>query len=303
MRQPFHILTVDVEDWLQSTVNHALPIRRRVVANTHALLNLLDEAGVRATFFVLGKVAEAHPTLAREIAAGGHEIATHGYSHESLEAMPLARFKEELHRSVEMLREQTGQPVLGHRAADFSISRRSFHLLEHLCEEGLAYDSSIFPVRHPRYGVPGALRVPHRVRCASGGMLVEFPLATLCIAGVVLPAAGGGYLRLFPYWWTRLALRTLQRAGAPATCYIHPYELDTYEMAELAYRVPPLVRWSQSANRRSVRPKLRRLLAGFRFMTMAAACEELGAAHLEVGLDFSSQPRPYSLQLAGGVSC
>ena len=302
MLQPFHILTVDVEDWPQSTFDHSLPIRRRVVANTHALLNLLDEAGVRATFFVLGKVAEAHPTLAREITAGGHDIATHGYSHESLEAMPVARFKEELHRSVEILRQQTGKPVLGHRAADFSISSRSFHLLEHLCDEGLTYDSSIFPIRHPRYGVPGALRVPHRVRCASGRILVEFPLATVCLAGMVLPAAGGGYLRLFPYWWTRLALWTLQRAGSPATCYIHPYEFDTYEMAELPYRVPTLLRWSQSTNRRSVRPKLRRLLAGFRFMTMAAACEELGAAHLEVGLDFSSQPIPYGLQAAAGVS-
>jgi polysaccharide deacetylase family protein (PEP-CTERM system associated) len=295
MTPTFHILTVDVEDWLQSTLNHDLPITARVVANTHALLELLDAAGVQATFFVLGKVAEAHPGLARDIAAAGHEVGTHGHSHESVEAMPLAQFREELHRSVEMLRGQTGQPVLGHRAADFSISERSLHLLEYLSTEGLVYDSSIFPVRHPRYGVPGAWRMPHGVRCASGHLLVEFPLSTVRLARMVLPAAGGGYFRLFPYWWTRLALQTCQRRGAPATCYLHPYELDTSEMAEIPYRVPTLLRWSQGANRRSVRSKLRKLLSGFRFRTMASACEALRAGHLEVGLDLQRQPVTYSL--------
>jgi polysaccharide deacetylase family protein (PEP-CTERM system associated) len=293
MIDPFHILSIDVEDWPQSTLDHSLPISDRVVANSHALLELLAGASVRATFFVLGKVAEAHPSLAREIAAAGHEVGTHGYSHESIEAMPAARFREELHRSVETLRQQTGQPVLGHRAADFSISGRSLHLLEYLGAEGLAYDSSIFPGRHPRYGVPGAWRVPHRVRCASGRMLIEFPLSTVHLAGMVLPAAGGGYLRLFPYWWTRLALRTLQREGCPATCYIHPYELDTAEMAQIPYRVPTLLRLSQGTNRRSVRTKLGKLLAEFRFKTMAVACQVLEADHLRVGLDLGKPPVMY----------
>lgn len=303
MIQPFHLLTVDVEDWPQSTLDHSLPVGDRVVANTHAVLELLAEADVRATFFVLGKVAEAHQTLAREIAGAGHEVGTHGYSHESIETMPVTRFREELHRSVEMLRLQTGQPVLGHRAADFSISGRFLHLLEHLGEEGLAYDSSIFPVRHPRYGVPGAWRRPHRVRCASGRMLVEFPLATIRLAGMVLPAAGGGYLRLFPYWWTRLTLRTLEQEGSPATCYIHPYEMDISEMGEIPYQVPILLRWSQGANRRSVQPKLRRLLSEFRFITMGAACKELTAEHLAVGLDLSRPPAAYDLQPGNGGSC
>jgi polysaccharide deacetylase family protein (PEP-CTERM system associated) len=303
MIPPFHILTVDVEDWSQSTLDHALPITARVVDNTHAVLELLDEAGVRATFFVLGKVAEAHPTLAREITTAGHEVGTHGYSHESVEAMGLARFKEELHRSVDTLRQQTGQPVLGHRAADFSISGQSLHLLEHLYAEGLTYDSSIFPVRHPRYGVPGAWRSPHRVRCASGYLLVEFPLSTVRLAGMVLPAAGGGYFRLFPYWWTRLALQTFERQGTPATCYFHPYELDTAEMAEIPHRIPTLLRWSQGANRRSVRAKLRQLLSGFRFRTMARACQELPVEQLKVGLDLNRQPATYGPEPRGGTSC
>jgi polysaccharide deacetylase family protein (PEP-CTERM system associated) len=303
MIEPFHLLTIDVEDWPQSTLDHSLPISDRVVANTHALLELLDEVGVRATFFVLGKVAQAHPSLAREIAAAGHEVGTHGYSHESVEAMSVARFREELHRSVETLRQQTGQAVLGHRAADFSISGRSLHLLEYLAAQGLAYDSSIFPGRHPRYGVPGAWRVPHHVRCASGRMLTEFPLSTVHLAGMVLPAAGGGYLRLFPYWWTRLALRTLQREGTPATCYMHPYEIDTSEMIEIPYRVPTLLRWSQGTNRRSVRSKLWRLFSEFRFVPMAAACQVLWAEDLEVGLDLGKPPVAYGPRPEQGGSC
>jgi len=303
MSEPFHLLSIDVEDWPQSTLDHSLPISGRVVANTHALIELLAEAGVRATFFVLGKVAEAHPSLAQEIAAAGHEIGTHGYSHESIEAMPVSRFREELHRSVDTLRQQTGQPVLGHRAADFSISGRSLHLLEHLDAEGLAYDSSIFPVRHPRYGVPGAWRVPHRIQCASGHMLIEFPLSTVHLAGMVLPAAGGGYLRLFPYWWSRLALWTLQQEGCPATCYIHPYELDTAEMAEIPYRVPTLLRLSQSTNRRSVRSKLRKLFSEFRFIPMAAACQALQTERLDVGLDLRLQPAAYRPQRRADGQC
>jgi polysaccharide deacetylase family protein (PEP-CTERM system associated) len=303
MTQPCHLLTVDVEDWPQSTLDHALPIGERVVANTHALLDLLAEAGVQATFFVLGKVAEVHPVLIREIAAAGHEIGTHGYSHEAVEAMPVARFQEELHRSVETLRHQTGQPVLGHRAADFSISATSLHLLEYLSAEGLTYDSSIFPIRHPRYGVPGAWRIPHYVCCASGRMLVEFPMATLQVARMVLPVAGGGYLRLFPYWWTRLALCAMERAGRPATCYLHPYELDVTEFDDLPYEIPMRLRWTQSTNRKSVRAKLRRLLATFRFTTMAAACQVLQAAPLVVGLDLTKSPVAYSPRPKGGCLC
>jgi polysaccharide deacetylase family protein (PEP-CTERM system associated) len=298
-----HLLTVDVEDWPQSTLNHALPIGERVVANTHAMLDLLAEAGVQATFFVLGKVAEVHPTLAREIAAAGHEISTHGYSHEAVEAMPVVRFQEELHRSVEILRHQTGQPVVGHRAADFSISATSLHLLECLSAEGLTYDSSIFPIRHPRYGIPGAWRMPHYVRCVSGRTLIEFPMATLRVVRMVLPVAGGGYFRLFPYWWTCLALRAMERAGLPATCYLHPYELDVTELDELPYEMPTRLRWTQSTNRKSVRAKLRRLLATFRFTTMAAACQVLQEAPLAVGLDLTKSPVAYRPQPKGDCLC
>ena len=303
MTEPFHLLSVDVEDWPQSTLNHSLPIGDRVVANTHALLELMNDANVLATFFVLGKVAEKHPRLAREIAAGGHEVGTHGYSHELIDAMPAARFKEELHRSVDLLRQQTGRPVVGHRAADFSISGRFLHLLGFLADQGLTYDSSIFPIRHPRYGVPGAWRRPHRVLCASGRMLIEFPLPTFRFAGVAFPGAGGGYLRLFPFWWTRMTLQDLAREGSPATCYVHPYEMDTAEFAEIPYRVPTLLRWSQSTNRHSVRRKLQRLFSTFRFVTMDAACKELMAKQLDVGLDLTRSPAIYQPQPRKALAC
>lgn len=301
-RAPRHFLTVDVEDWPQSTLDHSLPISDRVVASTRTVLELLDEAGVHGTFFVLGRVAEAHPALSREIHAAGHEVGTHGYSHRSAEKMPLGAFREELHRSVALLQDQTGAAVAGHRAADFSISGQSLHLLEVLCEAGLAYDSSIFPVRNPRYGVPGAWRRPHRVRCASGTLL-EFPMATVRMAGLVLPAAGGGYLRLFPYAWTRLAFRRLESEGVPATCYMHPYEVDVREMEEIPYAVPRLLRWSQGANRKSVRRKLQRLLSSFQFTTMAEACEELASSPVAVGLDLTGEPVAYSSHPAPEAPC
>ena len=294
MMRSSHILTVDVEDWPQSTLDHSLPIGDRVVANTLALLDLFEETGVRGTFFVLGKVAEKHPTLARKIARAGHEVGTHGYSHESLESMTGKRFKEELHRSIELLSEQTGEPVYGHRAADFSISTRRLYFLEYLLEEGLTYDSSIFPIWHPRYGVVGAHRYPHLIRCASRRTLVEFPPATMKFAGLVLPGAGGGYFRLLPYWWTDFTLRSMERAQYTATCYFHPYEIDAEELDHLPYPVPTVLRFSQFLNRNSVTAKLRRLLKDFRFTTMIEAYRNLNPEQLQVALDLGILPHRYS---------
>ena len=293
MKPSSHILTVDVEDWPQSTLNHSLPIGERVVANTLTLLELLDETKARATFFVLGKVAEEHPRLARQIAAAGHEVGTHGYSHESLESMTGGNFKEELHRSVGVLQDQTGEPVYGHRAADFSISARRLYFLEYLLQEGLTYDSSIFPIRHPRYGVIGAHRYPHLIRCASRRMLIEFPPATMKFGGLVLPGAGGGYFRLLPYWWTNFTLRSIERANYSATCYFHPYEIDEEEIQKIPYPVPTKLRLSQFINRGTVKEKMRRLLTNFRFTTMIEACRSLDQDKLPIALDLAVLPIRY----------
>jgi polysaccharide deacetylase family protein (PEP-CTERM system associated) len=293
MTRTAHILTIDVEDWPQSTLDHSLPISERVVANTLAFLELLDEAGARGTFFVLGKVAEKHTRLVAEIARAGHEVATHGYSHESVETMTGKCFKEELHKSVELLKEQTGAPVYGHRAADFSISSRRLHFLEYLLLEGLTYDSSIFPIRHPRYGVSGAHRHPHLIRCASRRLLMEFPPATVKLGGLVLPSAGGGYFRFFPYWWTQFTLHTIERSRFPTTCYFHPYEIDDKEIEEIPYEVPIGLRLSQFSKRGTVRAKLRRLLQDFRFTTMIEAYRSLDQEKLTVALDLAVLPIRY----------
>jgi hypothetical protein len=124
-------------------------------------------------------------------------------------------------------------------------------------------------------------------------MLAEFPIATIRFSKIILPGAGGGYFRLFPFWWTDLTMRRLELEGAPATCYFHPYELDLTEMDEIPHRVPLLFRWSQSVNRRSVRNKLRRLLSTFRFVTMGEAYEALNKDHLELALDLGKAPTLY----------
>lgn len=294
----FHILSIDVEDWAQSTLNHSFPISARVVRNTELILDVLAKTGSKATFFVLGKVAEAYPRLAREISEAGHEVGTHGYSHEAVETLPVPVFRQELRRSVDVLRQQIGREILGHRAADFSISSHSLHLLDILADEGIAYDSSIFPIRHPRYGVPGAWRHPHRVRCSSGRTLFEFPVATLNLGSMIFPGAGGGYLRLFPFWWTNWTIQQLEREGSPATCYLHPYEMDPLEMREIPYKVPFLLRLSQSANRRTVKQKLENLISRFRFVTMAAAYNELKENNLPIALDLTQRPWVYSPQAA-----
>jgi hypothetical protein len=134
-------------------------------------------------------------------------------------------------------------------------------------------------------------------------MLIEFPMATIHVARLVLPVAGGGYFRLFPYWWTRLALRAMERERIPATCYLHPYEIDVTELEEIPYQVPMLLRWSQGTNRKSVRAKLRQLFSAFHFTTMAAACTVLQAQPLAIGLDLSRSPVTYSPQPKGGRLC
>jgi polysaccharide deacetylase family protein (PEP-CTERM system associated) len=203
------------------------------------------------------------------------------------------RFKEELHRSVELLLDQTGAPVYGHRAADFSISKDRLHYLEFLLEEGLSYDSSIFPVRHPRYGIKGASRHPHLIRTTSRQLLVEFPPATVKLGRVILPGAGGGYFRLFPYWWTQFTLLNNERSHYPATCYFHPYEIDEEEIRNIPYEIPLMLRLSQFANRGTVKRKLQRLLKNFHFTTMIEVYRGLDLKGLPVTLDLTVSPISY----------
>lgn len=153
-------LTIDVEDWPQSTLDRSWPISERALHNARRMLALLSEGGVQATFFVQGMVAERFPDLVKEVAAAGHEVATHGHSHALIFRLGRQAFAAELRYSVEMLEDLSGQRVLGHRAPDFSITKDSLWALEEIAALGLRYDSSIFPIYNPRYGIPDAQRFP-----------------------------------------------------------------------------------------------------------------------------------------------
>ena len=257
-----NVLSFDVEDWHQSTFDFDLPITARVVDNTGRILDLLEECGVHGTFFVLGLVAEAFPSLVRRIQVAGHEVANHGWSHRPVHAMDRAGFQSDLRRSRDSIEQATGQRLDGYRAPDFSITTESLWALEVLAAEGYRYDSSLFPFRGPRYGIPAAFPAPCLVRTRAGS-LCELPLTTTEWLGRRWPAAGGGYFRLFPYAYHRAAVRRMNRAGAPAISYFHPYEIDPEEISASPHAIPLSLRLSQGLGRRGVAARLRRLLRDF----------------------------------------
>lgn len=274
-------LTVDVEDYfhvaaLASGIHRDTWAAResRVVANTEKLLDMFDEFGVRGTFFVLGWVTERQPELIRAIAARGHEVACHGFSHRLVyEQMP-AEFNEETRRAKQLIEHIIGAPVLGYRAASYSIVRRSLWALDILVELGFVYDSSIFPVRHDRYGIPDAPRMPHRLTTPNGASLVEWPLSTAKMLGMSVPVAGGGYFRLFPYWLTRAGLASInRRERRPFIFYLHPWEVDP---GQPRVRVGWLSRFRHYNNLEKCEHRLRRLLGEFRFGTVHDGLAGLG---------------------------
>ena len=225
--------TVDVEDYfhvaaLASAISRdSWPEREyRVERNTECLLELLAERQVHGTFFVLGWVAERSPGLVRRIAAAGHEIACHGYSHQLIYRQSRQEFRDETARAKGLLEDATGRPVLGYRAASFSIVRDSLWALDELIDLGFRYDSSIFAIRHDRYGIPDASPLPGRVTAPSGRSIIEFPMAPANFFGLKIPVTGGGYFRIFPYWLTLAGLRQINAAGRPFAFYLHPWEID-----------------------------------------------------------------------------
>jgi polysaccharide deacetylase family protein (PEP-CTERM system associated) len=227
-------LTVDVEDYFHvaafsKQIDPATwdSFTLRVECNTHQLLELFAEYDVKATFFVLGWVAERCPNLVRIIAEQGHEVACHGYSHQLIYTQSPALFREETIRSKACLEQQAQCQVLGYRAASYSITKKSLWALDILAELEFEYDSSIFPVRHDRYGIPGSPRWPHQFKTPDGNKLIEFPPSTVKVGGYTLPVGGGGYFRIYPYYLTRLALAHINQSdGQPFMFYLHPWEID-----------------------------------------------------------------------------
>jgi polysaccharide deacetylase family protein (PEP-CTERM system associated) len=284
-----HHFTVDVEEHYQvSAFEPYLPrehwdrMESRVAANVARLLESLAAHGARATFFVLGCVAERHPDVVAAIARGGHEVASHGWDHRRVTQQTPEEFRASVRRTKAALEDMTGAPVLGFRAPSFSIVAGREWALDILVEEGYRYDSSLFPVRRPGYGYAAGGRDPYWLGRAAGP-LAEVPPATLRVAGVNLPAAGGAYFRLFPYGLVRAALESCERRGVPGTFYLHPWETDP-DQPRLA--VPWLTRVRHYGGLTRTRSRLERLLQEFRFTSIApdfglgsrgAAAEKKGA--------------------------
>lgn len=246
----------------------------RVVGTTERLLDVLDESRVRATFFVLGWVAEREPTLVRAIQARGHEIACHGYGHQMITRLSRGQFADDVRRAKAAIEDAGGISVVGYRAPTFSVVRETLWSLEVLAEAGFQYDSSIFPIAHDRYGIPDAPRFPHRLAAGPGMEIGEFPLSTVGRRRWRFPVAGGGYLRLFPYALTRRAVRHLNQVeGQPAIIYLHPWEIDC---GQPRLPVAWLTHLRHTINTRTTEAKLRSLLRDFRFAPVREVLKEVG---------------------------
>ncbi|MBW1680648.1 MAG: polysaccharide deacetylase family protein [Deltaproteobacteria bacterium] len=269
-----NILTVDLEDWFHICgVEDLLPeeswgrLESRVEKNTRVILSILDRHGVKATFFVLGFVAEGHPELIRDIARRGHEIATHGYAHRRVYEMSPKAFREDLRKARAIIEEITGARILGYRAPEWSIRDDSIWAPGILEEEGFLYDSSMAPL--PIIGNKAYPRVPHRAP-GGAGVLWEFPPLVAPAPLTPLPLGGGWGLRVFPYRVIRHAVTALNRAGHPALFYVHPREFDRRNPK---VSLPLSRRFVLNARVARTGQRLCRLLEDFRFTTVARYLE------------------------------
>jgi len=262
-------LSFDIEDWFQvENLKDAISFKQwegcdlRVIQNTRRILSLLEKHQTRATFFVLGWIAEKCPSLIKEITAGGHEIASHGYGHELLYKLTPNEFYKDIKRSKEILESITATPILGYRAPSFSITPESKWAIDVLKDLGFTYDSSIFPTSfHNRYGFNGSSSLPFRF----GNGLFEIPLSTYRFGGANFPLAGGGYFRLFPYAYFRHFFQRLNKHGKPIVFYLHPWELDP---GQPKMKVRFNYRLRHYVNLEKTEKRLEKLLKEFRFVPL-----------------------------------
>jgi len=259
------VFSIDVEDWYQGIeipMSQWDNFEKRVEGSMTRMLDIMAAHDVNATCFILGKVAEDHPHLVQRIHKAGHEIATHGYSHAKIYDLTPERFRRELRRSIDLLQDLTGEPVLGHRAPYFTITEESLWALDILAEEGIRYDSSIHPVFNWRYGIPNADRTPVVIDTKKGHQLLEVPVSTFPLPRLNLPVGGGAYLRIYPYWLQRTLLKRLEKRGEHIGIYMHPWEVDPdHPRIDLPFRV----RATHYYNLESTVPKLERLFQDFEF--------------------------------------
>jgi polysaccharide deacetylase family protein (PEP-CTERM system associated) len=261
--RPAASLTVDVEDWYQSCVDHDAPITEAVLRNMDALLAVLD--GVKATFFVQGLVAERFPSLVRELVEAGHEVGSHAHTHRPLHGLDRAALREELTRGRVAVEDAGGVAPRSFRAPDFSIGSGNLWALDEVAEQGFELDSSIFPMRSRHYGIAGWQLGPHRLDLGGGGHLVEAPVAIWRRGRLRLPIAGGGYFRLLPAPVLERGLAAIAAEGRPVIVYCHPYEFSASELDRYRGRVPGSMRLQQRLGRPGFPAKIRRVLGLFPF--------------------------------------
>ena len=276
---PLNAFTVDVEDYYQvSSFDRQIDRAHwdrydsRGVASTRCVLDLLDRHDTKATFFVLGWIGHRWPGLVREIRGRGHEIGSHGYWHRRIYQQSPEEFRGDVRQAREVLQDAIGEPVRAYRAPSFSLTRKSLWALPILVEEGFSLDSSVFPIRHHRCGLPGATPAPHQI-ATEAGPLWEFPLPVTTIARMNVPVGGGICFRLYPLALTlRLLTRINQQHERPFVFHVHPWELDPEQ---------PRLRagsWASRAghylNLKSTRGRLEILLKTFRFGRLADCLRE-----------------------------
>lgn len=291
--------TVDVEDYFQVTgFERQIPraawdsFESRVVPSTQKILDLLAYKGVRGTFFVLGWVAHRFPSLVRQIHAAGHELASHSYWHRLVYTLTPDEFRQDVRDSKAAIEDASGVAVTAFRAPSFSITAKSLWAFEVLVEEGITADSSVFPVHHDRYGIPGCQPEIHRIS-TSAGRILEFPMTSVGSGRFAIPVGGGGYFRLYPLWLTGKLLKRVNRvAHRPFAFYIHPWELDP-DQPRLKFGSLSS-RFRHYVNLQPTRAKLSALLSQFRFgtLTESIAQYELTNPFAECGASLEVLQRP-----------
>lgn len=278
--RPHHALSFDVEEYFQvaNLRGHFTrasweSVPARIDVGMDVILAALERHGARATFFFLGWIAERHPALVRRCIDAGHEIASHGYEHLFLQDLGPEQLHEDLARTEAALAAAGASRPIGFRASTFTLTRATWWAFDVLAARGYRYDSSVHPVRHPVYGIPGFEPGISTVRASSGAEIVEFPVSTYPLLGRNLPFAGGGYFRLLPVALTERMLASLERKSRPGAFYMHPWEFDP---AQPRIAAPLLKRFRHYVNLDRTQARLEHMLSRFEFTTMAEVLRENG---------------------------
>lgn len=273
-------MTIDVEDYYQVEAFSRVIDRKnwdkyesRVRRNTLKIIDLFDKSNIKATFFILGCVAKDHPEIVRIISEAGHEVASHGFSHKLIYRQTPDEFRYETRESKKILEDIVQKPVIGYRAATYSIVNDSLWALDILLEEDFKYDSSIFPMRHDRYGISDAIMVPHKRETPSGRKITEFPISVLNYHTMKIPVAGGGYFRLFPYWLTRWGLGKINKKGIPFVFYAHPWEIDKNQ--PVIGNINKITKFRHYNNIDKFEKRMKNLIKDYKFNTMSKVLTDL----------------------------